>query len=310
VKPGSSRELFVYFEGGGACWNDANCDVAQRATFNPALDATDDPTNKRGIFDITNPTNPVRDYTMVFVAYCTGDVFLGSKTVTYTAKSGKEAQRTYQIQHDGFKNAVAAMDWITAHLYNPEFIFVSGSSAGAIPSPLFAAELAGHYKKARVVQLGDGAGAFRTKALPGILAGWGAIQALQERYEAFRSLDPASITFNTLYLVAAKMAPKVRYAQYNNVEDMTQTRFLEQMGMRDTKLATLLGANLEEIRRENSKFRTFTAPGTAHTILMRPDVYTLKVENVRFLEWLDALLQGEKLQDVGDDLLAVSSPGS
>ena len=39
--------------------------------------------------------------------------------------------------------------------------FVTGSSAGAIPSPFYASLIADHYTDATVTQLGDGAGGYR-----------------------------------------------------------------------------------------------------------------------------------------------------
>ena len=55
----------------------------------------------------------------------------------------------------------AVLDWTYANVSEPEQIFVTGSSAGAIPSPFYAALIADHYTEATVTQLGDGAGGYR-----------------------------------------------------------------------------------------------------------------------------------------------------
>ena len=299
VHPGDPRRLMVYFQGGGACWNGANCDLQERPTFDPQVDSTDDPTHALGIFDLTNPANPIRDYSMVFIPYCTADLHLGAREVTYTDTVRPGTRRTYRIRHGGAANAGSALAWVYEHYDRPDVVFVAGSSAGAIPSPVFAARIARHYPRARVVQLGDAGGAYRAPAIPGILARWGATQVLR-REPAYRSLDAAALTFESFYIVAARDAPGVRFAQYNNAEDKTQLFFLEQLGVHDASLPGLLALNLAEIRRVNSRFKSYTAPGRAHTILMTPQFYALRVDGVSIRDWVAALLDGRAVRNVGE----------
>jgi hypothetical protein len=188
------------------------------------------------------------------------------------------------------------------HFDRLDIIFVTGGSAGAIPSPVFAAQIARHYPRARIVQLGDAGGGYRAPAIPGILARWGATEVLR-RHAAYRSLDAAALTFESFYVVAARDAPGVRFAQYNNAEDKTQLFFLEQLGIRDASLPGLLALNLAEIRRTNPRFRSYTAPGTAHTILLTPQFYALTVDGVAVRDWVAALLDGRAVRNVGDSLL-------
>jgi len=84
VHPGSDRRLMIFFQGGGACWNNQNCDLQGRPTFHPQIDSTDDPNRLSGLFELSNPRNPVEDYSIVFVPYCTADVLLGARTVPYS----------------------------------------------------------------------------------------------------------------------------------------------------------------------------------------------------------------------------------
>jgi hypothetical protein len=41
-----------------------------------------------------------------------------------------------------------------------------------------------------------------------------------------------------------------------------------------------------------------------HTILLRPEFYTLTVDSVGFRDWLAGLLDGAEVKDVGESLLA------
>ena len=74
VHRGSSERLAFYLRGGGACWNGANCDPADRPTYVSAIHDQEAPT--RGLMDLDNPGNPLRGFTVVHVPYCTGDVHL------------------------------------------------------------------------------------------------------------------------------------------------------------------------------------------------------------------------------------------
>jgi hypothetical protein len=296
----------VYFQGGGACWNGANCNLRGRSTFDAGVDSTDDPTHALGILDLDNPANPIRRYSIVFIPYCTADVHLGTRARTYTdAGRTSGGRRTYRIRHGGAANAGSALRWVYEHFDRPDVVFVTGSSAGAIPSPICAARIARHYPQARVVQLGDAGGGYHASAIPGILEWWGAARLLRDE-PGYRSPDADALTFESFYVIAAREAPSVRFAQFNNAEDKTQLFFLEQFGVRNARLPGLLALNLAEIRRSNPRFRSYTAPGQAHTILLTPRFYALTVDGVVIRDWVAALLDGRAVRNVGDPLLTTS----
>ena len=297
VKPGRSDQLTIYFQGGGACWNNGTCGLSGQPTFDPKVDSTDAPGNFGGILDLANPTNPLRDHSIVFVPYCTADVFLGTRTVAYS-----DSGRTLQIQHRGRADVDSVLNWVFARFREPALVFVTGSSAGAIPSPLYASRVAQHYPQARVVQLGDGAGGYRAKAVTGILAGWGTTSSMLTD-SAYRGVDSATFNFETLYMVASRATPRVTFSQYNNVEDGIQVIFLRMLGV-DGTLPPLLAENLADIRRSNPRFRSYTSPGDVHTILLRPEFYTLTVDSISFRDWVASLLEGTEVKDIGESLLA------
>ena len=307
VKPGATDRLTIYFQGGGGCWNDGTCGLNGQPTFDPVVDSTDAPGNFDGILNFTNPANPLKDHSIVFVPYCTADVFLGTRTVGYTTPpTGGSPERSLQIQHWGRADADSVMNWVFAHFRDPALVFVTGSSAGAIPSPFYASLVAQHYPRARVVQLGDAAGGYRSKAITGILAGWGATSALLTD-KAYSGVDSATMTLETLYIVASRATPGVTLTQYNNVDDGVQKIFLGLLGEM-APLQAALAANLADIRQVNPRFRSYTSPGDMHTVLLRPDFYTLTVDSVSFRDWVAALLDGNEVKDVGESLLKGSTP--
>ena len=268
------------------------------------MDSTDDPGRRGGgLADLKRSDNPVRGYSVVFVPYCTGDTHLGARTLTYT--SGPESRvpnRTFQIHHVGALNAMAAMKWAFANVPNPQQVFVTGSSAGAVASPVFAAIAATHYPAARIVQLGDAGGGYRAPNIPGLLARSGVVDWLRTNPE-FRTIDSTNATHAMLYILAARAATRATFAEYNAVDDSTQLGFQRLVGVRDQPLRRTLSENIAEIKGAIPAFHVYTAPGFVHTILSRPQFYSLAVDGVAFRDWLEALLNSKPLPDVGSELL-------
>ena len=307
VHAGDAHRLVVYLNGGGACWNSMNCDLHARPTYHPQLDSTDTPDQHNGIFDLSNSRNPVRGYTVVFIPYCTADLFLGARTVSYPSADTAAPPHQFEVRHRGRANADQAVQWVYAHYPAPQLVFIAGSSAGAVPSPFYASQVARHYPRARIVQLGDGAGGYRARPIPGILALWGAT-ALLRSDSAYRGVDSAALTFETIYEVSARITPQVTFAQYNSAEDAVQLSFLALLGVHGVKLAGLLAANFADIRRVNPALHTYTAPGAMHTILRRAEFYSLQVDGVAVRDWVAELLEGKRVTDVGQSLLRITGP--
>ncbi|MFN8451836.1 MAG: pectin acetylesterase-family hydrolase [Anaerolineae bacterium] len=78
VRSGDPAKLVIFFEGGGACWNDATC-APGSGLFDEVVEGGEAGAYSQGIFDAANPENPLAGYTIVFVAYCTGDYHLGTQ---------------------------------------------------------------------------------------------------------------------------------------------------------------------------------------------------------------------------------------
>ncbi len=302
VRPGLPDKVFIYLNGGGACWRAQECDPKGKPTYTMSADSANDVSARTGIFDYTNEKNPVHDYTMVFVPYCTGDLHLGTRESEYDGKDAKGIARKFSVRHGGAANLEFVLDYVYANVKTPRVVLVAGSSAGAVASPVVAEKVARHYPRARVVQLGDAAGGFRDAQIPSLLYGWGATDYLKLD-QAFRSVDSADFTFERLYVSAARAAPRVQYAQFNTIEDATQVYFLSLLGVKAAPLPKFLAENLAEIKRAVPSFRSYTAPGKVHTILRSNAVYTTKVDGVVFRDWLQALVDGDVVADVGGSLL-------
>ena len=100
---GDPKKLVVYFQGGGACWNQFTCSVADAIFSDKVYEPEDlntlaDSLFNVGIFD-TSADGLFKDWSIVYVPYCTGDVHWGNATVEYTGRSCHSPPRL--PQHEG-----------------------------------------------------------------------------------------------------------------------------------------------------------------------------------------------------------------
>ena len=303
VRHGDPDKLLVYFQGGGACWFRENCDPQMSPSYSIRIGNID--RANFGIFNLDNPDNPFKDHTTVFAPYCTADVHLGASDTVYPPV--EEGQTDLVIRHQGRANVEAVLQWTYEHVPSPQDIFVTGSSAGAIPSPLYTALIADHYVDARIAQLGDGAGGYRrinNDSRPD--EQWGTFNFITQE-QGFADLSPETMTYESLYIAAAQAHPDITFAEYDAAEDAVQKRFLNMSGQRDVALQQAIEANHADIRREVGNFSSYIAGGDSHTILGRPEFYTLASDGVAIRDWVAALANFEAVENVTCAQCAIES---
>lgn len=126
-----SRDVVIYFEGGGACWDPLTCLLAQTAanldgvTKSKFDAAVEQGQIGKGIFDRSDPTNPFRTMNWVYVPYCTGDAHLGDRVATYQGQT---------IRHVGWRNVDAFLRRIVPTFADAGRVVVTGFSAGGLGS--------------------------------------------------------------------------------------------------------------------------------------------------------------------------------
>jgi hypothetical protein len=127
ARRGTVNKLVMYYQGGGACWEQLTCLVP--ACDTDVVDAQDNPNNfSSGFADLDNPANPFRDWHAVFVSYCSCDIHFGDAAQDY---ANFDPNNPLHVEHRGYHNAKVAEKWAREHFLAPEQVFVTGSSAGA-----------------------------------------------------------------------------------------------------------------------------------------------------------------------------------
>ncbi len=132
-----SDNLVVVFEPGGACWDYDSC--AGRNGIRGAANPNGLPDDHWELAPFISPflsrfddTNPSRDWNMVYVPYCTGDVHTGVKTVTYD--SGTTTDPDLEFHHDGHAAVMQVVSWLDDNFTHVPKLLSTGCSAGGVGS--------------------------------------------------------------------------------------------------------------------------------------------------------------------------------
>jgi len=227
----------------------------------------------------------------VYVPYCTGDAHLGNKTTTYAPD--------LVVEHRGQPNSLIALDHLTTAFPDLTEIVVAGSSAGSIPTPLFAGLAADAYPDARIVTLADSSGAYPDEPLINAFVGslWGSMEALPD-WPEIDGISATEWSIPGLYRVSGAHAPDITFAKFDYAYDEVQAFYAGLAGVAADELVSLIDDNEADIEAAGVAVASYVAPGTLHTILGFDELYELEVEGVRFVDWVGELVEGGTPGDV------------
>jgi len=118
----SSDKLLVFLEEGAACFNQFSCLAAFKFDAGEADERIAILNGSYSAMNRETPNNPFADWNIVFVPYCSGDIYAGN------AENVEVAGNTYQFK--GYNNVTLIFDWVIERLPNPSQVVLSGASAG------------------------------------------------------------------------------------------------------------------------------------------------------------------------------------
>ncbi len=139
----NTRNTLIYMEGGGACWDYASCtgQTGVRGARNPNGIPDDymsllNPGSSLVSPFVTrvSPFDAVKtqSWNIVYVPYCTGDIYSGDRVAVYADPSG--ANEPLIWHHNGLRNTRAVVGWLKDHLPRPTQMLSTGCSAGGAGS--------------------------------------------------------------------------------------------------------------------------------------------------------------------------------
>lgn len=118
---GSQRDkVLIYMEGGGACFDFITCLSTSHVNGFSASDlSASTGALAQGIFNRNDSNNPLKDWTWIFVPYCTGDVHAGNNPKGPSNRS-----------HVGYANMTKYLERIVPTYASATRVVLAGSSAG------------------------------------------------------------------------------------------------------------------------------------------------------------------------------------
>ncbi len=292
VREGDSNKVLLHFGGGGACWSAETCAQPESeeddGLYKPA--ATDNPMERGGIFDVTDERNPFADWSIIFVPYCTADVFLGNATTEYAPG--------LTIQHKGYVNGTAAVDYLAATFPDATQVVVTGLSAGAVSAPVYGGLVSDQLPEAEITVLSDGAGGYTAAAASQIAEPWGVGEAIPDWPENAGLTAEQWASPQTLYIQAARHDPDITFARHDYAYDRQQAFRNELLGVGSEDLLSTIDANEAQIEAGGVNVASYTAPGDDHGVLQYPTFYTEEVDGQKLVDWVSQLVAGEQVDDV------------
>ena len=138
-----TRNTLIYMEGGGACWDYASCTGQTgvrgarnpngipddyMALANPGASLVSPFVTRISPFDAVKTQN----WNIVYVPYCTGDVYSGDRVAVYTDPAGQAPPLVWH--HNGLRNSRAVVAWLKNNLPRPTQMLSTGCSAGGTGS--------------------------------------------------------------------------------------------------------------------------------------------------------------------------------
>jgi Pectinacetylesterase len=139
----ASPNLLFFFEGGGACWDYDTCSgrAGVLGAANPNGISNDYMTQftAKYVSPIVNGADPglplrsrtdlvTKNWNIVYMPYCTGDVHIGNRAATYVDTTGGQPPLTWR--HNGYDNTTAAVAYARSQFPSINKLLVTGFSAG------------------------------------------------------------------------------------------------------------------------------------------------------------------------------------
>ena len=138
-----TSNTIVYMEGGGACWDYASCSGQSgiRGARNPNGVPDDYMSLLNPGASLVSPfvvrlhpwtRTKTQGWNMVYVPYCTGDIYSGDRVAVYDDPRGENDPLVWH--HNGTKNLRAVVAWLKNNLQRPAQMLATGCSAGGAGS--------------------------------------------------------------------------------------------------------------------------------------------------------------------------------
>jgi hypothetical protein len=290
----ASTKVAIYLEGGGACFNEDTCEE-NPSHFDSGnfLNLTGD-----GIAIRAEEANPIRDWNMFFIPYCTGDLHAGSNPDTGGANGVPSNQRMV-----GYDNMRHYLKRIVSTVPDASEVLLTGESAGGWGAFLNFNQVQRAFGDTPVTLIDDSGPPLAANWLPpcmqdGVRKLWNLDDTLLAECGAACPKPDDYVESYVKYTFG--LHPNRSFGLISNLGDWVIAWFLGYGRDGCTGTTDLapeeLAAGLEDFRdrvvQPFANVGTYYLPGTDHTILTSNDFYYTDVGDTSLADWMTAMLAG------------------
>ena len=317
TKRGKSDNLIIHFAGGGACWDDITCfsPITLTKIFfdRNAKDLTGFyfpdipklvPALLTGIFDGEFESNPFKDWNVVYIPYCTGDLHVGNITNMYSYE-GQE----FKIEHKGRSNTIASLQWIKENFNDPNKVLVSGESAGAYASAFWTPYISTKLEYKNIYQLSDAVLLSSTRWSEIMDTVWNA------ESQSFLGFQIGSLLYeNSLLNRLDSVRTPIKYLHSNTKYDFILPKFSSALNHTSTETNDYINnwsrdmlVSMEKLSNSNLDYQYFISDckydslkhSTPHTLIGNPLYNSCSTDQLTYVEWLEKNVINDEPISVG-----------
>lgn len=274
INPSSTgTRVLIYLEGGGACYDETTCYVLNtaayfttgysEATFESEVTDTSYLAQPGGLFDRSSASNPFKDYSFVYVPYCTGDVHAGNNVIQVG---------THTAHFVGFDNMKAYLSRLYPTFRSADRVVLAGSSAGGFGASANWWQTQRAFGNVRVDMIDDSG----TYMPPDILADGNGSDATEVSVWNLASTRPPGCTscstaIDTIFDFYSEQFPESRGALLSYTQDSVLPNFY---GISELEFTT----GLDELEASqfdassNPNLAYFTVGATGHVLWFSPTI--------------------------------------
>jgi pectinacetylesterase len=277
----ASGRLLIYLQEGGACWNAFTCSVGLADNFTTGYGPTKFATDvadtsylalQGGFFDRSAVANPFKDYSYVFVPYCTGDTHSGSNITSFGSLPA------YFV---GFRNIRAYLERLAVTFPGADRIVLAGSSAGGFGATLNWWQTAQAFPGVRVDMIDDSGAIMPNDVLPSP----NTEQDAQRVAWNLAATTPPGCTgcataFDAIYSFDSSTFPNSRGALLSYRADSVLPLFY---GISTQKFTQGLSETETQFFDPSANLRYFNASGSGHVLWFSPSLSTQSTTVLQFI---------------------------
>ncbi|MBN1655896.1 MAG: hypothetical protein JXA30_19170 [Deltaproteobacteria bacterium] len=317
LRKGTSKNLMIFLNGGGACYDSFFCNtnpanVDQSLDGETLMDATWETFTRATIPSRQQPPdegilqkvpgNPVMSWNMVFVPYCTGDVYAGTTPDARVVT----ALLMPEQQFLGYSNLGLFYRSFGPDFMDSEKILLAGSSAGGFGVVLNFIRTQAFFNKSILYFITDSAIPFRDQYQPACLQQrwrelWGINQILPSDCASCFNADGGGLYELTTYLIA-KNAERVLGGAISSVQDevmklfysaglnnCTGSALTNMLSYPITRYPLALQDYLDNVINKNN-VASYIVSGSTHQHLFRTRFYQDNGVGMTIAEWVGEIL--------------------